>query len=69
MSITHLIIVRINLFHRYFSFINVLGTLKLQYPDRTFRQVNYYKRHVDDREYDEREVYDIPFQVNQTSGE
>jgi len=65
----YLIVVWINLFHSHFGFIGVLGTLKLQYPNRTFRQVKYYECHVDDRENDERAVYDIPFQVHQTGGE
>jgi len=47
----------------------VLGTLKLQYPYRTLRQVNYYEQHIEDREDDEREVYDFPVQVRQTGGE
>lgn len=58
---SHLIVVRVNLFHRLFGFINVLRTFKLQYPDRTFRQVNNYESHIDDSEDDEREVYDFPF--------
>jgi len=58
---SHLIVVRVNLFHRLVGFMDVLRTFKLQYPDWTFRQVNNYKGHIDDREDDEREVYDFPF--------
>jgi len=53
MGYTYLIVIRINLFHRHFGFIDVLGTFKFQYPDRTLRQVNYYEQHVDNREDDE----------------
>lgn len=67
--LTYLIVVWINLFHSHFGFIGVLRTLKLEYPDRTFRQVDNYESYIDEREHDEREIYDIPFQVNQTSGE
>lgn len=53
MGYGYLIFIRINLFHRQFSFIDVLGTFKFQYPYRALRQVNYYEQHVDNREDDE----------------
>lgn len=65
----YLIVVRVDLFHRGFRFAGVLGTLKLQYPNRTFGHEDHDQRHVDDGEHDERTVDDVQIEVRQSRGD